>query len=435
MDYRNTGSDSNPLFHVNKVSVINPLFPPVNCESSDFHEPDYLDSDTEEDHRIKIMVASTALDIHTSPICLNIGKNVYLLSQKASTNDKNSQSNPFAHKYNYPYLDSDSDSDSESEQGLYLISDRESFTNQHKFSPETKIMNTGLISSTVQTYLEENIQAYTDFNLKIFSNRKILILIHGFTVKYEDALKTLRNVADEVGYRYDAVIGYLYPACAKAREYRQAKKNGLHAAEKRLPEILHSIRLVAERVDIIAHSMGTIVTMHALNQSTSPKIDNLFLLGGAIEEKSIFECDGQGCTTLKQALSNAKKIYVLYSCNDEVLPWLHVFNSMQTLGRPDKGIQEKSIAKNVCLINTTSVVQDHSAYFQSHEVFKFFKLVIYYDAYSASMVGTSFSLTLKEVTSSEPIVCSKGINKAIMGGLSKKFVVFKFGRKKASSKD
>ncbi|WP_042280407.1 alpha/beta hydrolase [Candidatus Protochlamydia sp. R18] len=438
MDYRSTGSDSNPLFHVNEVSVVNPLFPSVNCESSDstsvFHEPDYLDSDTEEDHRIQIMVASTALDIHTSPICLNIGKKVYLL-KKASINDENSQSNPLAHKYNYPYLDSDSDSDSDSEQDLYLISDRMNFTDRHKFSPETKIINASLISSTAQIYLEKNIQAYKDFKLKNFSKRRILILIHGFTVKYEDALKTLRNVADKVGDRYDAVIGYLYPACAKAREYRQAKKNGLHAAEKRLPKILCSIRSVAERVDIVAHSMGTIVAMHALNQKASPKIDNLFLLGGALEEKSIFECDGQGCTTLKRALSNAKKIYVLYSCNDKVLPWLHVINSTQPLGRLSKNIQQKPIAKNVCLINTSSVVQGHSAYFQSHEVFKFFKLIIYYDAYSASMVGTSFFLTRKEVTSSEPIVCSKGINNAITGGFSKKFVAFKFGRKKASSKD
>ncbi|CAF24694.1 alpha/beta hydrolase [Candidatus Protochlamydia amoebophila] len=428
-----TGSDSNPLFHVNEVSVVNPLFPPVNCESTNpfFCTSDYSNSDTEKDLHIKMMAASVTMDLHTSPICLKSGKKVYLLSQKSSKNDENSQSNLLTHKYNYPYLDSDSDS----EQEIYLISDRMNFTDRHKFSPETQIMKAGLISSTAQIYLEENIQTYKVFKLKNFSNRKILILIHGFTVKYEDALKTLRSVSDKVGDRYDAVIGYLYPACAKFYQYRQAKENGLYVAEERLPEILHSIQSVAEQVDIVAHSMGTIVAMHALNQSASPKIDNLFLLGGAVEEKSIFECDGQGCTTLKRALSNAKKIYVLYSCNDAVLPWLHIFNSTQTLGRPDKVIQQKPIAKNVCLINTSSVVKDHSAYFQCQEVFKFFKLIIYHDAHSTSMVGTSFSLTLKEVTSSEPIVCSKGINNAITGGFSKKFVAFKFGRKKASSKD
>ncbi|WP_075883434.1 alpha/beta hydrolase [Candidatus Protochlamydia sp. W-9] len=434
MNCRSTGSDSNPLFHVNDVSVVNPLFPPVNCESTNpffCTSSDYSNSDTEEDLHIKMMAASVTMDLHTSPICLKSGKKVYLLSQKASTNDENSQSNPLTHKYNYPYLDSDSDS----EQELYLISDRMNFTDRHKFSPETKIINASLISSTVQIYLEENIQAYTDFNFKNFSNRKILILIHGFTVKYEDALKTLRSVSDKVGDRYDAVIGYLYPACAKFYQYRQAKENGLDAAKKRLPKILCSIRSVAERVDIVAHSMGTIVAMHALNQKASPKIDNLFLLGGALEEKSIFECDGQGCTTLKRALSNAKKIYVLYSCNDKVLPWLHVIDSTQPLGRLSKNIQQKPIAKNVCLINTSSVVQGHSAYFQCQEVFKFFKLIIYHDAHSTSMVGTSFSLTLKEVTSSEPIVCSKGINNAISSGLSKKFVAFKFGGKKARSKD
>ncbi|WP_042280837.1 alpha/beta hydrolase [Candidatus Protochlamydia sp. R18] len=350
----------------------------------------------------------------TNPPGLNSKKKVDLISQKVSTNDESSSSS------------------FDSEKELYLISDRESFTNQHEFSTETQIVNVELISSTVPIYLEKNILTYKDFELKKFSKRKILILIHGFTVKYENALKTLRNVANKAGNRYDAVIGYLYPACAKFYQYNQAKENGLHAAEKRLPEILHSIRSVAERVDIVAHSMGTIVAMHALNQSIDLKIDKLFLLGGALEEKSIFECDGQGCTTLKRALSNAKNIYVLYSCNDKVLPWLHVIDSTQPLGRLSENIQQKPIAKNVCLINTTSVVKGHSAYFQSQEVFKF----IYDDAQGSSLVGTSFSLTLDGLSSSElPIVCSKGKNNTISGGFSKKFVAFKFGGKKARSKD
>ncbi|KIC70757.1 alpha/beta hydrolase [Candidatus Protochlamydia amoebophila] len=359
----------------------------------------------------------------TNPPGLNSKKKVDLISQKVSTNDESS----------IPSSDDESSSSSfDSEKKLYLISDRESFTNQHEFSTETQIVNVKLISSIVQINLKENIKTYKGFKLKKFSKRKILILIHGFTVKYENALKTLLNVSNKVGDRYDAVIGYLYPACAKFYQYNKAKENGLHAAENRLPGILHSIRSVAERVDIIAHSMGTIVAMHALNQSTSPKIDKLFLLGGALEEKSIFECDGQGCTTLKRALSNAKNIYVLYSCNDKVLPWLHVIDSAQPLGRLSESIQQKPIAKNVCLINTTSVVKGHSAYFQSREVFKF----IYDDAQGSSLEGTSFSLTFDGLSSSEhPIVCSKGKNTTISGRFSKKFVAFKFGEKKARSKD
>ncbi|WP_075883433.1 alpha/beta hydrolase, partial [Candidatus Protochlamydia sp. W-9] len=362
---------------------------------------------------------------------LNSKKKVDLISQKVSTNDESSipssddESSSFDNESSIPSFDS--------EKKLYLISDRESFTNQHEFSTETQIVNVKLISSTVQIYLEENIQAYKNFGYTDFSDRKILILIHGFTVKYENALKTLLNVADKVGDSYDAVIGYLYPACAEIYQYHKAKENGLRAAKKRLPKILCSIRSVAERVDIVAHSMGTIVAMHALNQKASPKIDKLFLLGGALEEKSIFECDGQGCTTLKRALSNAKNIYVLYSCNDKVLPWLHVIDSTQPLGRLSENVHQKPIAKNVCLINTTSVVKGHSAYFQSQEVFKF----IYDNAQdNNSLVGTSFSLTSDGLFSSKlPIVCSKGKNNAISGGFPKKFVAFKFGGKKARSKD
>ncbi|WP_232086079.1 alpha/beta hydrolase [Candidatus Protochlamydia amoebophila] len=399
-------------------------------ESSDINSH-YPNSDAEERElciknffAILDMGLQTLQTSQTNPPGLNSKKKIDLISQKVSTNDESS----------IPSSDDESSGSSfDSEKELYLISDRMNFTDRHKFSLETKIVNVELISSTVQIYLEENIQTYKDFKLKNFSNRKILILIHGFTVKYENASKTLRHLADKVGDRYDAVIGYLYPACAKFYQYNQAKENGLYVAEKRLPEILHSIQSVAERVDIVAHSMGTIVAMHALNQSASPKIDKLFLLGGVLEEKSIFECDGQGCTTLKRALSNAKNIYVLYSCNDKVLPWLHVIDSTQPLGRLSKNIQQKPIARNVCLINTSSVVKGHSAYFQSQEIFKF----IYDDAQgNNSLEGTSFSLTFDGLSSSEhPIVCPKGKSNAISRGFSKKFVAFKFRGKKALSKD
>ncbi|WP_213105200.1 alpha/beta hydrolase, partial [Candidatus Protochlamydia amoebophila] len=169
----------------------------------------------------------------TNPPGLNNKKKVDLISQKVSTNDESS----------IPSSDDESSSSSfDSEKKIYLISDRESFTNQHEFSTETQIVNVKLISSIVQINLKENIKTYKGFKLKKFSKRKILILIHGFTVKYENALKTLLNVSNKVGDRYDAVIGYLYPACAKFYQYNQAKENGLHAAENRLPRILYSIR-------------------------------------------------------------------------------------------------------------------------------------------------------------------------------------------------
>ncbi|MBS4163077.1 hypothetical protein PRO82_000373, partial [Candidatus Protochlamydia amoebophila] len=189
--------DSKPLFHIHTYSKA---------------EQAYFDS------LLDIM------DTHTNPSCLNSEKKGDVISQKDSTNDESSIPS------------------SDSEKELYLISDRKNFTDRHEFWPETQIVNVKLISSTVQIYLEKNIQIYTDFDLKNFKKRKILILIHGFTVKYENALKTLLNVSNKVGDKYDTVIGYLYPACAKFYQYNQAKENGLHAAENRLPRILYSIR-------------------------------------------------------------------------------------------------------------------------------------------------------------------------------------------------
>ncbi|MBS4168631.1 alpha/beta hydrolase [Parachlamydia sp. AcF125] len=348
----------------------------------------------------------------------------------------------------YPYPDSDSDSeegisklfpisDSPPEHARYLISDRANFENRYEFSPVVQIMQIfigftnikGQVPScSKQEYLIKNVCEYENFDLRSFSDCRVLILIHGFTVDYQGALEMLWKVSAKAKKCYDVIIGYLYPACAKVYEYTQAEKNGLRAAEQRLPPILSSIRSVAKQVDIAAHSLGTVVAMHALNQSDSPRIDNLFLLGGAIEETSIFECDDRGCTTLKQALFKAKKIYVFYSCKDKVLPWRRLVDPSQPLGILDKAVQQYPIAKNVCLIDATPVVKGHRAYFDCLAVYKFFKLIV---KKGVRLQHTSFSLTKTELISSEePTVCVKGGSKNVTTGMFKKIVSFKFKRDK-----
>ncbi|MBS4167637.1 alpha/beta hydrolase [Parachlamydia sp. AcF125] len=264
-------------------------------------------------------------------------------------------------------------SNDDDEQQLYLISNRKNFIDRYEFSMSTKIARVFFSS---REKAEEDFEQFIDHNAEKFKKRKILILIHGFTVTYEGAVDTLEQVAYEVNKSYDIVIGYLYPAGAKFYQYSKAKKRGLRAARAYLSNILRRIQPLAQRLDIAAHSMGTIVAMNALNQSQSPKINNLFLLGGAINETSIFDCDGHKCTHLQQALTNASKIYIFYSCNDAILPWLHLFNPTQTVGSPGEEILKKPIAHNVYLINTTSIVKDHSGYYKSQEIFEFFKKAV-----------------------------------------------------------
>lgn len=299
------------------------------------------------------------------------------------------------------------------QQQLYLISNRKNFEDRNKFSTTTQIAR--IFSSS-----RGDVEDFETFDhAEIFHNRKILILIHGFTVTYQDALATLDKVADRVHESYDTVIGYLYPACASHLQYRKAKKQGLLAAKNYLFPVLLRIRQVAQHLDISAHSMGTIVAAYALNQSEKLRIDNLFMLGGALDEENIFDCDGHKCTQLQQALANAGKIYIFYTCKDAVLPWLDLFNPTQTIGAPGEKIIKRSVSKNICLVDATSIVDSHSGYYNSTEIFGFFKKAVEGTEECLEQPYLAFKKgKLKKV--SKPSFCSmkKGIPLAVQTQLS-----------------
>jgi hypothetical protein len=76
------------------------------------------------------------------------------------------------------------------------------------------------------------------------------------------------------------------------------------------------------------------------------------------------------------------------------------------------------------------VVKNHSAYFKTEEVFKFFTLVAHHISQGTALKGSYFSLTSDKLSFVEgPIVCSKGGNGVItVGLLFKRIVSFRPGK-------
>ncbi|KAF3362892.1 Uncharacterized protein PHSC3_000426 [Chlamydiales bacterium STE3] len=392
----------------------------------------YLDSDNSDE-------SENLFEPRARPSCMwsfdSDNRAGHITEVGSSSEDSESELMPLGRNYSFV----EPEVNSELEQETFVIGDLDSITDNREFSLKTYIAKVQFIKSRTKSWFNfpkpptwkiNWTKEYESFKWEEFSERKILFLIHGFTVGYDSALKTLQRVSEKVAHTYDVVIAYLYPAYAKPHEYPYAEKNAIRAGKERLPKILKSLRPIAKQLDIAAHSMGTIVAMYALNQKASPKIDNLFLLGGAVEEKSLFECDGVECTSFPRALSNARNIYVLYSCKDQVLPWLRLLARAQPVGRIDEEIQHRPIAKNACLIHTSSVVKNHSAYFKTEEVFKFFTLVAHHISQGTAIKGPYFSLTSDELSFLlGPIVCSKGGNSIITTGLLfKRIVSFRPGK-------
>ncbi|MBS4169074.1 alpha/beta hydrolase [Parachlamydia sp. AcF125] len=478
--YSDTG---NPLFHKNEVEVTNPMFSAVPFCPSDpdtgnalfhkneimctdfwrlhnqlgmgFAQPSLLDtpdsevppsdtdssSDTDTDPERELSSASaeeSLSDTDTDPERELSSTSAEEPPSDTDTDPEQELSSTSQKEFRYP-LDYTLEDDSNFAPQLWMLNDRRESTSPTHFSAGTQIARVSFSFSVgfkqgcfafsrKAKPIMKKYKEFSNFKIEKLSDRRVLILIHGFTVQHTGALKMLCKVADKVKHSYDVVIGYSYPAYAKFYEYLPAERNALQAAKERLPAILGSIQKVAREVHIIAHSMGTIAAMHALNQESSPKINKLFLLGGAVEEASIFDCEGQGCTTMKRALENVENIYALYSCHDKVLPWRSLFNPSRTLGLPDQAIQQRPIAERVRLIDTTPSVKGHSDYFASPAIFKFFRLA---NDEEVSIQGRYFSLTSTHLsTTVKPFACSKGKEKESEKDIKpkslKKRAIFKF---------
>lgn len=291
-------------------------------------------------------------------------------------------------------------------QQRYLISDRKNFSNPNEFSNFPWIAE----ASPNLCFIPKEF----DFDAS-FANRKVLVLLHGFTASKEEVEETLHGVAEKVKDVYDTVIAYLYPACTSPLQYDQARANAFAAARLKLPAILRTIAETAKCVDIAAHSMGVFLAMNALNQPKSPKIGSLFLLGGADKQEIILNCDQKHCSPYKKALEKAQDIYVLFSCRDEILPWHSFLKVERTIGRPGQ-LSQSDIGENVRMIDTSSIVKSHSGYLYNDVVINFLKQTLLQKEKGYSLNGKQFALTINGLRkTSEQQVCSVGMEDAAKG--------------------
>lgn len=299
------------------------------------------------------------------------------------------------------------------EQTLYAISDRLNADSMKQFAPTTSI---------AQVHFQNNIQDYQEFkNVRPFFNRRILILVHGFNAHYHEVIATLKQVAAKTQGTYDTVIAYLYPGEKSSLippniPYQQARVNALAVAQSRFPVILNSILPVARRVDVAAHSMGAFLAMNALNSSTNftiGKVDNLFLIGAAIQMESFLSCSLPQCSTYQTALNNVHTVHNISSCRDEVLPWHTVLTGQTTAGRPKK-LEPNFLSWNVKMIDASSIVGSHRDYLNNDAVIEFMIEVAMHSEQQESLIGRFFHLTLRGLEEiPQQVTCSTGIDYAI----------------------
>ena len=149
--------------------------------------------------------------------------------------------------------------------------------------------------------------------------RKLLLFVHGYNTTTSDAILRLTQFVEDTGYRGVPVL-FTWASAARTSRYVYDLNSALVARVKlkEMADILARTR--AEDVDVLAHSMGALLTMEGLvdaQQSGSlgkrKKIDHIILASPDIDI-DLFRTQ---LGLLPQSIH--KKMYVLVSKDDSAL--------------------------------------------------------------------------------------------------------------------
>ena len=147
----------------------------------------------------------------------------------------------------------------------------------------------------------------------------VLIYVHGFNQTFETAVLDAARLSDGIRFRGDTMV-FSWPSKAKLLDYGYDRDSAMwsrDALEKVLDGLMASP--AAGRIHIVAHSIGTMLTMEALRQLYAHQGDRVADRMGAVVfaapdiDMDVF------ASSVEQIGPLARKITVLTTTNDRAL--------------------------------------------------------------------------------------------------------------------
>ncbi|WP_188721875.1 alpha/beta hydrolase [Nitratireductor aestuarii] len=197
-----------------------------------------------------------------------------------------------------------------------------------------KVHEAGNIERAVNPVVADPARYFTARRLGIFRSRddyrdelareirqrggRAMVFVHGYNTAFDDAVYRMTQVAHDSGYP-GAVVLFTWPSAGRVVDYLY-DQNSAMASRDALEDMLRLVAEAgAERIDLIAHSMGSLVTMEALRQLA---MSNDADLNGRLADVILAspDIDADVFKTQKRRLGSSRTNFVvLASRNDRAL--------------------------------------------------------------------------------------------------------------------
>ena len=248
---------------------------------------------------------------------------------------------------------------------MIIISSRKNFVDADHLAIENKVRSIDLVSNQL---LDNDI----DLN-KILLDKKVLVLVHGYNNKQNEIYNAYKTIEDNVlkysNEEYDHIIGQSWPGGDKASEWWSAKAK-VEGAAILFFDLLKKLSHVCASLDVMSHSLGAAVTLHALLGGNAQKmVRNYFCTAPAVDNESL-----EPGEEYHDALKCCEKIFVFHSSKDGVLRLLYkVAEQDRALGvyGPDDSNFVLTTDKGLFVANCKRVVDEHGGYKNSLPVYQY----------------------------------------------------------------
>jgi hypothetical protein len=240
---------------------------------------------------------------------------------------------------------------------MLIISSREKFWDSNNVARQDEIRHVVLADGRSDGTLKP-----AEFLAKI-TNKKVLLLVHGYNNETYDVLRSYKIIEDKVNALmpglYDLVIGYSWPGGDDPFDYFAAKRRA-SALSPRAGNWLLQMKATVAQLDVMTHSMGAYLVLTALKGDSRIQLDHAFNMASAVDNECL-----ELAQKYHQASKGCKTCYVFHSKYDEVLALaysLAEWDSALGFSGPEDVAGIVQHCPHVKVANCKNVIDSHGAY-------------------------------------------------------------------------